>query len=290
MMELGKDGKQGEDSTSRPACDVAGGKDASDLGRLEVPTNRFPLTQRIEDWNNQVMREGWEVRLSEGLSERPALQRGYKILQNGGPAIVGMSLENSYFSKETLTRLFRFLESLSCDVYLLVMDKPSEHNYRALSYSEERITQKVKKKGAEMFRAIDDAMEAIGQAAKRFHILDWTAIRTHGEYQLAKRSLESLYVSNKTFRNDVRAAVKAYIAPRLHGEEVTEDRHANADQYLLEELAFLICSQKLLDTGAPAYLYHKAWSIFERLVTGAYDQNSCSSMGFVELEVQTDPG
>ena len=82
------------------------------------------------------------------------------------------------------------------------------------------------------------------------------------------------------------SAVSAYLNPKLAGTAVTEEQHANADQYLLEELAFLISSRELLGCENLTYVYHKAWPIFERLMAGDYDPDLADRMGFLEVEVR----
>lgn len=277
--------KNRSESTNLPGTQESEARNA--LEPLSAPINADRLRLKIETWNEQCMQEGWSIQVPCNITERPALQRGCEILHNSGSIIVGMSLGNSYFSSENITRLFRFLHTLNLQVYIVVMDKPSEHNYLALGYSEDRVADKIKKKGAEIFRAIDSALKQVDSQGEHFHILNWDIIREHKDYQHARLILEQLYLSNELFRNDLRCAVDAYLTPKLKGQSMTEQRHISADQYLLEELAFLISSREILGAEECAYLYHKEWLIFERLVSGGYDQNLASGLGFVELKVQS---
>lgn len=284
-MEPDKDANQDAGLTFRAASQLSESKNFADLGELVVPANRFLLTKTIEAWNDRVVQEEWAIQMPCDFLSRPALRRGSEVVQNGGSVIIGMSLGNGYFTEANLTRLFRFLKSQNSEIYLLVMDKPSEHNYRALGYSEGQIIQNIKRKSAKIFRALEGALEQADYPVDRFHFVSWDSIRMANAYQTARSALESQYANNETFRKDVRSAVSAYLSSKLKGAAMSEEKHASADQYLLEELAFLTCSQQLLGRNELAYLYHREWPIFELLITGKYDKSLSSNLGFVELKV-----
>lgn len=51
--------------------------------------------------------------------------------------------------------------------------------------------------------------------------------------------------------------------------------------YLLEELAFVIASPQIFNVSKTAYIYHKKWQIFEKLVNGAFDGIIREQTGFI---------
>lgn len=79
-----------------------------------------------------------------------------------------------------------------------------------------------------MFRAIHGALEQVDNTGDHFHILNWSTIRDSKDYQDARRALELLYWGNEDFRKLPKVAVSAYLAPKLEGVTMTDEKHIGA--------------------------------------------------------------
>lgn len=239
------------------------------------------LRESLRQWNKTVSQEGWYVAVTE--REHPAIEAGLRNFSNGGDLIIGMSLENSYFSRDTVARLIRYLGTLEVDVFIAVMDQPSKHNYRALGYSEKIIDQKIRKKGANLRLKIKSALKGLDKFSEHFQIMDWSYVYEQEEYLHAKSLLEEIQMENKTFREDLASCAETYLRPKSK-QDLSEGSLREAEKYLLEELAFLVASSKIFNRESLSYLYHRPWPIFEKLTTGEY--GDIQAPGFIELAVR----
>ncbi len=61
--------------------------------------------------------------------------QGYQTLKNRGVALLGISPGNSYFKQSTISELIDFSVNIFSKIYIVVPDKPYEHTYRALGYT-----------------------------------------------------------------------------------------------------------------------------------------------------------
>ena len=272
------------------------GADSSILAREYIRASVDALVQRAACFNEKTAVEGWSVRLGDAQDgRRPAVCRGCGLIWGGAPVIVGMSLENSYFSRERITRLFRFLAALESDVFALIMDQPAEHNYRALGFGPEETVRKIKSRSADLRRAVRQAMRAdeLGPGAGKFHELPWEGVRGDEDFQRQLRTLREIYSSDSRFREDVERPVREYLKSGLRrlgradlpGPKMVE----GASAYALEELALVLASPRIMACPASVYLYHRGWPPFERLMTGGYGQPPAAGVGFLELEVVDGP-
>jgi len=76
-----------------------------------------------------------------------AFEIGREVVRVRGTAVVGMSLGNSYFKKETIAELLRFCSENFSEVRIIIADKPAEHTYKAIGYSSKKARKKARLNG-----------------------------------------------------------------------------------------------------------------------------------------------
>jgi len=75
-----------------------------------------------------------------------AYKKGYEILKEKGMAIIGFSLENSYFKKDTIDELIRYTANSFTNTKIMIADKSAVHNYKATGYDQKKSRKKSKTK------------------------------------------------------------------------------------------------------------------------------------------------
>src|SRR5215831_2992954 len=74
-------------------------------------------------------------------------EKGEQVLQTKGIAIVGMSPGNSCFKQQIIDELIKFVAGRFPKVYVWIPDKPAEHTYKALGYTDQESKTKARQKG-----------------------------------------------------------------------------------------------------------------------------------------------
>lgn len=209
-------------------------------------------------------------------------KNGYKVLENKGLAIIGMSPGNSYFKQQTIHDLIAFTAQRFTLTYIWIPDIPAEHTYKALGYTALEAQRKARQKGNNLRNHSKRAIEALSNYSldNKCLIMDWnTDIESNKVYQEKFKYVQKLYSENLEFCNDVQSETKRVLDAYPHKKESTSKNLIalnEGTQYLLKELAFFLAAQKILNNSQITLLYHQRWPVFEKFFSGYYDgmQNS----------------
>jgi len=199
-----------------------------------------------------------------------AYEKGYEILKEKGMAIVGFSLDNSYFKKDTIDQLIRYIANNFSNTKIMIADKSAVHNYKAKGYNQEKAERKSRLKGNALR---NHANRTIDDLTKDVSLVNWERIEQTNEYKQSYQEIISLYNTNKEFYQDTRNTTKEVLKTKKK-ESIDE-----GVQYLLEELSFIIASPRIYDNKI-AYVYHREWLIFENLIAGKY-KLKVENLGFM---------
>jgi len=206
---------------------------------------------------------------------------GYTTLKEKGLVIVWMSVGNSYFKKEIIQNLIEFSVDNFSQVKLLAPFEPAKHTYQALGYEERTARKKARLNSNRlknhMFKAIEGLPE---QKKKKIQIVDWDIdVANQKPYLKALKEIVKLYKENSSFNKDAKDTTSKVLKQKH--KEVSEEAIDKGVEYLLEELAFIIASPELFNVKRTAYVYHRKWLIYEKLVNGRYDPKIRESLGFL---------
>ena len=147
------------------------------------------------------------------------------------------------------------------------------------------IRKKIKRKSAEIHSDIKYALKEIESAESYFKIVNWDQIRNSYEFKMILNGLANLSENNTEFQSDLFSTTKAYLSSKMINSAIQDVNYKIAQNYLLEELSFLLCATEIFSQSQMVYLYHREWAIYEKLITGAYFNNQFNHLGFVEIKI-----
>ena len=223
-----------------------------------------------------------------------ATLRGYELLNNKGFVISAMSIGNSYFSNEKIDELLPFLNKHFSQTKILIAKKISVHTYKALGYDEKKARQKTKLAGNRLKNSCIRTMQKIRTQGQQVNVdfVDWeNEVEHDAEYEKQLEIIKELYNRHKrlkdvkkSFYKDARDTTKNVLMAKLEDKKEIDRAIDEGVEYLLEELAFILAAPKIFNVTNVAYIYHREWPIFTKLIDGKYDKKIRKNVAFIQLE------
>ena len=208
---------------------------------------------------------------------------GKYILNNYGYALVGISLGNSYFKEDILITFFEKIKNMFCHIYIFIPTLPYIHTLRA-----KNITSNPERKSKRDSIAMNNMVNKIIEKYKNFiTLIKWDKdITKNEEYKSSLEYLKQLYKDNTHFKTTIRLTSEKVIEGK-YKDISKEESIDHAKNFLLEEIAFLRKSDKILGISKPiTYIYKEKWDIFEKYTQKEFDEG-CDNIGFLVIEVST---
>ena len=201
-------------------------------------------------------------------------EKGYQILQSAGVALIGISPGNSYFKQPIIEELIDFTTHIFSKIYIVIPDKPAEHTYKALGYSDHESEQRTRQQGNRVKNRVATSIKNLKKNSHNFlQVLHWQHdIETSSYYQEQLLYVNNLYKTHKEFCSDIQHEVKQVLEE--HNEkrqEVTQENVAKGVHYLLEELACCLALPKMLHVENVAVVYHKELPLWNKFFNGYYE-------------------
>lgn len=212
-----------------------------------------------------------------------AFEIGRRVIETSGITIVGLSLGNSYYNERNIENLLAYLGRHASRIEIFIPEVPAHHTYRALGYDDCDSDRKCRLRSNGLRNRCRSILSRSADLGKITNELDWEkSVSIHPEYQKRLREIELLYEYNSDFRRDVRENTAAVLSHKHSQGVVNEGSIDIGAKFLLEEIAFLLASPKIFDSKNIAYVYHKDWEIFGRLIEGCYGNGFADSpIGFI---------
>ncbi len=212
-----------------------------------------------------------------------AFEIGQRVLRTNGMVIVGLSIGNSYYNKKNIEALLGFLGQYASNIELFIPEGPAQHTYRALGYNEIEATRKCRLNANTIRNHYSEILARSSDLENETNEIDWECkVACDPEYLKRLKEIELLYDLHLDFYRDVRQATSEVLAHKRREAPISEDSIDIGVKFLLEELAFLLAAPKIFDSTNIAYVYHKDWGIFEKLIEGCYGSGfSDSGIGFI---------
>lgn len=213
-----------------------------------------------------------------------AAEVGYKVLRERGIAIIGMSVGNPYFTRETLGELLPTVATLFSSMKLFITDVPARHTFRALGDDETRAAAKARLRGNALRNICGPLIADLALAGS---ILNWNdSVAPIESYRSSLSHLKQLYTTNQDFFLNCNQTAAEVIAPKLKDNLDLVSQTAIAAQYIIEELAYLDSASQIHGISEYAYVYHRPWPILEKFVAGDFDGTKRDEIGFVMIRRQ----
>lgn len=213
-----------------------------------------------------------------------AFETGYSVLGKNGLAILGMSLDNSYFNEDSIRQIIDFASENFSRVRIMVPDEPMKYTYTAMGYRPDASARKARLKGNALKNMCLRSMseETVKKSGSDIILLDWgTSISQNPAYTTGHGSIQHMYNDNKTFRKDARDTAKNVLTGKLKRGVEIEKAIDEGVNFVIDELGFITASPAMFDANEIAYIYHKDWHIYQNLVDGNYDGKIREGLGFL---------
>lgn len=179
----------------------------------------------------------------------------------------GVSLYNSYFTEDRITRLLQKVDSSNTKIYLVIVDLPVAHNLRAIGKDDSYTKKKVRQHGNNMTNRCKRAVQASGVAAV---IMNWDTVASSDDYKLGVERFRELYEVDTKFRLEARKVTSDVLFNKLQ-VVATEQQINVAVSFVLEELAFFWQGDKILGEDSLVNAYHSEMKILSDLIAGVYN-------------------
>ncbi len=197
-------------------------------------------------------------------------ETGYKVAEEKGLALVWMSVGNSYFKKDSIKKIVDFVSSNFEKVKFLIPFHPAIYTYQALGYDEKKAITKARLGSNRLTNHILRAID--GSGSKNMDVVNWDKeIVDNKNYKKQLEFIRNLYKKNSDFFQNANETTKSVLKAKTKNNLILEKNIGIGVNYLLEELAFVLASPDIFSVSKTAYIYHKKWPIFEKLVNGEYD-------------------
>lgn len=181
--------------------------------------------------------------------------------------VFGVSLFNSYFTEDRITRILQKVASPNSKIYLVIVDLPVAHNLRAIGKDDSYIKKKVRQHSNNMTNRCKRAVQASGVEAV---IINWEVIASSGVYKDGVQQFRELYDQDPKFHLEARKVTSSVLLNKL-GVRANEQQVDVAVSFVLEELAFFWQGDEILGEDNLVNAYHSEMQILSELIAGAYN-------------------
>lgn len=209
---------------------------------------------------------------------------GRVTLDNKGAALIGLSIQNSYFrDEENLRQIYKWAADSFSKVFVMIPDLPAIHTLMSYGYPENKARQKAQLAA----NALENKLQAIvAEIASdtEFYLVRWTPLESNQDYLHSYKKLENLYRTNESFQSDIRSVTKSVIEG--HGTSLDINQAVEIGvQFLLKELALISNSASILGVPECAYVYHRLLPVHKDMLEGKYGLTFPKNSGYIIAEV-----
>lgn len=195
-----------------------------------------------------------------------------------------MSPGNGYFKQEVIDKIISYVDLNYDEIKIFIPDIPAISTYMALGYTEEvaRKSKAIPQGNAlrnKVLRSLDSQ-----KTTKSIEFFNWKdSIENNIEYKKELSYLNSLYINNNNFHNDIFNETEMVLSKNNFKKKDIERQDVEIGvHYILSEFAFLIYVSNLYKKQFD-YGYHRSWFVFEKFIDGYYDQIPKTNLRFVKL-------
>ncbi len=181
--------------------------------------------------------------------------------------VFGVSLYNSYFTEDRMTRMLQHVASPNTKIYFVIVDLPVAHNLRAIGKDDSYIQKKIRQHGNNIANRCKRAIETSGVGAT---LMNWGVIASSEVYNVGVRRFRMLYEQDAEFRLEARKVTSGVLFNKL-GVRASEQQIDVAVSFVLEELAFFWWGDEILGEDNLVNAYHSEMQILSELIAGAYN-------------------
>lgn len=202
--------------------------------------------------------------------------------------IVGMSPGNGYFKQEVIDKLLVYCLEKYKKIGVFIPDVPAISTYVALGYPENIAkSKKAIPQGNNFRNRIKKSIDEKNLNSNEIYVFDWQRekIQDSIDYQKAFTYVKNVYENNILFNQDINSETrKVLVNNSFRKKEITEDDIKIGSHYILSEFAFMLHLPEHLKTyDSFIYGYHNPWPVWEKFISGEYDNQKKNNLEFLLL-------
>ncbi len=197
------------------------------------------------------------------------------VFQKKETLLLGISMGNSYFTKERLLLILLGFSSFFENVAVLLADTLAVHNYRILGYDETKIKRKLRTNSNHARNKIQNAIDEIVQIHHKENITfyQWDDVEAFHPYHQSLEKVSKLYDNDPRFAQEINQIVlhvmENHISDKISHLNVIDE----AKWYFLKELAFIHASADFFNSSVVSAYYHD-FPLFNRTIMDELDKVS----------------
>ena len=202
--------------------------------------------------------------------------------------IIGVSPGNSFFTDSEIENLLQKVLSKYTETVIFIADVPAQNTYQAIGYTQKEAKRKSSLKGNNLRNKFQRIADRMNIPRKCLIFSDWKEIEKSTSYKRAYNEIKSLYKNNKNFQSAANNTTRMVLCNYDKSKEWRQENVEIAVEYLLCELAYLQASPDIIGSNKICYVYNKHWPIYEKLISGEFDQIERIQQHFWLVESQSD--
>ncbi len=205
---------------------------------------------------------------------------GKKVLEEKGILILGLSINNRYFSEENIEKLMNWAAPAS-STCIMIPDEPAVCTMMALGKSREDAERVARLKSNALENKCKKIQERLNLSSVT--ILRWKDIKTNISYQHASSHIQKVYNVDASFAAAIDETTRE-VLKNANSAEPSEQQISIGIQFLLQELAFITYADCFFSGRDVAYVYHRTMKILKDIVDGKYTFRAGRQIGFITAE------
>jgi tRNA-dependent cyclodipeptide synthase len=206
---------------------------------------------------------------------------GREALNEHKTIIVGMSVNNSYFNEENIKKLLLWARENSESIYVMIPDIPAVSTFLSLGYSNVDAERKARLKSNNLENKCKKIIEQLG--IQDVIIIRWEDLMGSFQYLESIAAIKYAYGNDCSFKDALRSTTRNVLV-HAGKAEITDELIDYGVLFLLQELAFITQSSRVLQQDKVAYVYHQTMDVLKNIISGRYTFLSDPNVGFVTVE------
>jgi len=189
--------------------------------------------------------------------------------------LLGISMGNSYFTKERLQLIFLGFSSIFENVAVLLADALSVHNYRAQGYDEQKIKRKLRENSNHARNKIQSVIHELAHTYGKDNITfyQWHDVEAFHPYHQSLDKVSKLYDHDPRFSREIDQIV-LHVMEHHASSAIQRPNAINEGKwYFLKELAFIHASADFFNSSVVS-AYYQDFPLFNRTIMSELDKVS----------------
>lgn len=199
---------------------------------------------------------------------QPYMPACRRLFERGEHVVIGVSPENSYFSRERLTALLRWAQRHFTQIDILYVDRHIDTMYVASGYTPQKASSRATRTIRDTRRRIRRAVEAADGPKSPVRIRALSEFLDHPSYQATRRHMEEQLGADDRLRQACEEHVRYILKSRSDATASPAMEEAKLQAglaYLYTEIPLLFNAPEILEVPSSLLCYHSVMPVLRHL-------------------------